>query len=259
MHRKLWADHVHTAADALQSVHGIILKILERELAGFMPQTQGDRQPGAPGLRIVDVGCGVGETMFQLATHMDAEFTGITLSPLQVQIARERAVERALEKRCIFHAADILDFHTERRFHGAIALESFSHMANSMGFFEQASRLLERNAVLVLIDDVKIEGCEQSSKALRWIDRFEKGWHLHGLCTAGYIRSCAHSTGFEMVENRDLTPFIRIRPLLLLLLRPVLAVPLPWFYRDNLRGGISLQVCTHRGFTQYRCMVFKRN
>jgi len=127
------------------------------------------------------------------------------------------------------------------------------------GFFEQVSHLLERGGLLVLIDDVKAENCTQSEEALRWIGRFERGWHLHGLCTAAYIQSCAYASGLKMIENRDLTRFIRIRPLLLALLRPVLFVPLPRYYRDNLRGGIALQVCTHRGFTRYRCMVFKKD
>jgi SAM-dependent methyltransferase len=250
---------VHTASEALQSVHSIILNILQRELEDLLPHAPTNGKPVLDGIRIIDVGCGVGETMFQLAKHMDAEFTGITLSPVQAQIAGERAVERALEERCTFQTADILDFHTDSRFHGAIALESFSHIGNTRGFFEQVSRFLERKGVLVLIDDVKAEDCEQGGRALRWIRRFERGWHLHGLCSAEYIHSCAYGAGLKMIENRDLTRYIHIRPLLLALLLPVLFFPLPGYYRDNLRGGIALQVCTHRGFTRYRCMVFKKD
>ena len=259
LHRKLWTAQVHTASEALQSVHSIILHILQRELVDFLPQAPVDGEPVLAGIRIIDVGCGVGETMFQLAKHMDAEFTGITLSPVQVQIAGERAVERALEKRCTFQTADILDFHTDSRFHVVIALESFSHIGNTRGFFEQASHLLERRGLLVLIDDVKAEDRTQGKEALRWIGRFERGWHLHGLRTAEYIHSCANGAGLKMIENRDLTRFIRVRPLLQVLLRPLLYFPLPGYYRDNLRGGIALQVCTHRGFTRYRCMVFKKD
>jgi hypothetical protein len=41
-------------------------------------------------------------------------------------------------------------------------------------------------------------------------------------------------------------------------MRPLLHIPLPWYFWDNVRGGIALQFCTRMGYTRYRCMVFRK-
>jgi cyclopropane fatty-acyl-phospholipid synthase-like methyltransferase len=251
LHRKLWPPQVHNATEALQHVNQIILDICKRELAIY--EATAERE-----MRILDVGCGVGESVFHLAEYVDADFTGVTLSPVQVRVARERAAARFLSQRCTFHEVDILDFHPASPFHGAFAVESFSHVGNARTFFEALSRLLRRNGVFVLIDDMKAENREHDPAALRWIERFEKGWHLHGLTTSRHVQTCAKEAGFTLMEDRDLTSFIRVNTAMLLLARPVLYIPLPLYLRDNLRGGHALQHCIKRGFTCYRCMVFKK-
>jgi hypothetical protein len=62
-----------------------------------------------------------------------------------------------------------------------------------------------------------------------------------------------------LIENRDLTSLIRVNPLLLFFRSPLLFIPLPWYFRDNVRGGTALQLCTRRGYTRYHCLVFRKS
>jgi SAM-dependent methyltransferase len=258
LHRKLWPPEVHSKTESLLYVNRIILGSLEKVL-GNLTVLQESREGGEKRIRIIDLGCGVGGTVLWLAEHMDAEFFGITLSPVQVVIANERTVRQGLAKRCLFQTGNILDVQQpDGSFHGAVAVESFSHVESAGNFFEQVSRLLVEGGVLVLIDDVRDEAGECGPRSVRWIRRFERGWHLHGLTTVDCIVSCALRSGLTLIENRDLTSLIRVHPSVMYLLSPLLFVPVPLYFLDSLRGGIALQFCTKRGCIRYRCMTFRK-
>ena len=261
LHRKLWPPEVSTERQALLFVNRIVLEILKQRL-GVRPLDHGVKQrDGISGsrVRVIDLGCGVGGTMLWLAERLDARFSGITLSPVQAEIARETAARRGLDKRCTFQVSDILEFKPQASFHGAVAVESFAHVESAEEFFGQVAGLLARRGVLVLIDDMIAEDLERHPEAERWIRRFTRGWHLHGLTTVSHIVSCALRKGLVLIENRDLTSLIRVNPVVLFFLRPLLPIPLPWYFWDNVRGGIALQLCTRRGYTRYHCMVFRKD
>jgi tocopherol O-methyltransferase len=259
LHRKLWPPEVRNEAEALLYVNSIILDILKNALGDMILPPDGKDSRGKSRTRIIDLGCGVGGTVFWLADRIDAEFVGITISPVQAEIARNSAGLRDLHRRCSFQKADMLDFEPEGRFHGAVAVESFSHGRDAAGFFKQASHLLLKGGVLILIDDVRTESRERHTRDGTWTRRFARGWHLHSLMSVDHITQCALESGLHLIENRNLTPLIRVHPALLFFLRPLQLIPLPWYFWDNIRGGIALQFCTRKGFTQYRCMTFRKD
>jgi cyclopropane-fatty-acyl-phospholipid synthase len=53
----------------------------------------------APGMRVLDVGCGWGSFAIHAAREHGARITGITLSPPQAELARRRVAEAGLEDR----------------------------------------------------------------------------------------------------------------------------------------------------------------
>ncbi len=60
----------------------------------------------APGMRVLDVGCGWGAFAIHAATHHDVHVTGITLSPEQASEARKRVREAGLEDRVDIRVQD---------------------------------------------------------------------------------------------------------------------------------------------------------
>jgi cyclopropane-fatty-acyl-phospholipid synthase len=68
----------------------------------------------APGERVLDVGCGWGSFAVHAATRHGARVTGITLSPLQAERARRRAVEAGVGDRVEIRVADYRDLGAER-------------------------------------------------------------------------------------------------------------------------------------------------
>ena len=79
----------------------------------------------APGQRVLDVGCGWGAFALHAATHYDVSVIGITLSPQQAKLARERVAAAGLGDRVEIRVAD----------YRALAEEPFDAIA-SIGMVE---------------------------------------------------------------------------------------------------------------------------
>jgi cyclopropane-fatty-acyl-phospholipid synthase len=59
-----------------------------------------------PGMRLLDVGCGWGSFAIHAATHYGVTVTGLTLSPSQAQLAREKVAQAGLSEQVEIRVAD---------------------------------------------------------------------------------------------------------------------------------------------------------
>jgi cyclopropane-fatty-acyl-phospholipid synthase len=59
-----------------------------------------------PGMRLLDVGCGWGSFAIHAATHYGVTVTGLTLSPSQAQLAREKVTQAGLSEQVEIRVAD---------------------------------------------------------------------------------------------------------------------------------------------------------
>jgi cyclopropane-fatty-acyl-phospholipid synthase len=104
-----------------------------------------------PGQRLLDIGCGWGGLLIYAAQHYGVEADGITLSPQQAKLARERIKEAGLEDRC---RVEICDYREVNKPHGYDKLVSVS-MAEHIGkaflptYFKQAGVLLRPGGVFL--------------------------------------------------------------------------------------------------------------
>lgn len=77
---------------------------------------------------VLDVGCGSGAAATQIADEYGVRVTGISISPVGLDVARKRADEKGLSDRVQF---DVGDYHAlelpENEFDAAIALEALMH------------------------------------------------------------------------------------------------------------------------------------
>jgi cyclopropane-fatty-acyl-phospholipid synthase len=87
----------------------------------------------APGMRMLDVGCGWGSLSVHAARHHDVHVTGITLSREQLDFARKRAADEGVADRCDFRLLDYRDLTTgahELDFDAAASLEMGEHVGD---------------------------------------------------------------------------------------------------------------------------------
>lgn len=254
IHRAIWAAGVASSTDALRYVNRMVLH-QAHELAVFNQ---------ASPLRVLDLGCGVGETLLHLAEHLtEPSFgLGLSISPLQVRLARQAARARHLDMRCTFVEADYSAVPAGASFNLAVAIESLAHAPDLGRVIHQAAGALRVGGRLAVCDDVLASGRPGNATEARWVEAFRAGWHAPGLAPLPEVIALAHQAGLRLIEQRDLTNDLRVLPVservmdITLLLGRLL--PRRHMFVHSMLGGVALQHCLRRGIIRYMWLVFEK-
>ncbi len=253
IHRALWAPGVDTATRALNYSNELLLA-----------EAQALRQRDQPSpLRLADLGCGVGGSLFYLLTRLPAPTLGVgcTLSPVQARLAlgRGRQLDPAL--RCLFVEADFQAAPLPTGFDLAYSVEAFVHAVEPSRYLGEARRLLRPGGRLMLIDDFLAPA--SSAEAAAWVAAYQAGWHAPNLRRVAEVAALAQTHGLSLIADRDLTPLLRLRALPDALARAVLAagrrLPVRHAILPSLLGSLALQQCLRDGLIVYRALVFERD
>jgi cyclopropane-fatty-acyl-phospholipid synthase len=81
----------------------------------------------APGMRLLDVGCGWGSMAIHAATHYDAKVVGITISSAQAELARKRVAAAGVGEQVEIRLQDYRDLGGER-FDAISSIGMFEHV-----------------------------------------------------------------------------------------------------------------------------------
>lgn len=247
IHRKVWGPGVTTPQQAFLYLNELVSDAVRQALAGHLPA------------RVLDLGCGVGGTSTWLAEHLGARVTGITNSPVQAQLAAQRASALGFSLQCQFITADFDALPALDPVQAAVAIESFVHSQDAERFFQQAAVVVEPGGRLVVCDDFLASNNDLHGRSGAWIQRFQSGWHLRNLVTVIQAENLASKVGWRLLEARDLSNDIHPWPRpLLAFVAAVTRLALPWAFWDNLRGGTALQICLREGWTKYYALTWER-
>lgn len=138
----VWGEHLHhgyyedgRASDHLQAQVAMVDRLLEW---GELRSDVSDA---------LDAGCGVGGSSRHLARKLDCKVLGVTLSPVQRDLAERRSEGEA---RVRFRVADATSLDVaDGSFDLVWALESAEHMPDKAAFIREASRLLRPGGQLL--------------------------------------------------------------------------------------------------------------
>jgi len=258
VHRSVWAPGVTSDEASYYYVNQLILEnILE-----LQPRF-------SPPLRVADLGCGVGGTVFFICKRAAAEAVGVTLSPVQAEVATDRARQLQLDGQCRFLVGSYLDLPPLDPHVVAYAIESFVHGPNAAGFFASAAALIPSGGRLIVCDDfLTVKGAandssgSRRSRLSRFIADFRWGWHLHSLISMAAVRECAAQADFTLIEDRDLTPYLALRRpwdrFISLCVGLGRLLPLKSAWWRSWVGSHGGQMCLVNGLTEYRFLVFEK-
>jgi tocopherol O-methyltransferase len=149
------------------------------------------------GSDILDIGCGMGASSIHLAKTYDAKTTGITISPVQVEIATKAATNERVSARFLLMDAEAMDFRAQ--FDLIWAVESISHFERRKEFFASATKLLKPGGTFAIIDWFKKENLSRT-EIRKFIDPIEKGM-LAKLQTMDEYESLLTSNGLRIVDR----------------------------------------------------------
>ena len=235
IHRAVWGEGVESRKQAFHFVHDLM--------------RVGIAEAGAR--RILDLGCGVGASLEYVLRGTELEGFGVTNSAVHAELARQRLGARAEVIELDFCSDPLpapVDF--------AFGIESFVQASDAEAFFANVARALTPNGELVLCDDFLTDAEED-----RWVRDFRRGWRLSSLMQPSSIDAAAAKYGLELVEDRDLTPWLELdRPrdralgLLIAFTRPFASMSARL---ESHLGGNALRQCLKRGLVAYRYRVFK--
>ena len=153
------------------------------------------------GSRILDIGCGFGGTSLYLAKNYAASATGITISPVQVKMAKEAAAKTSLD--ASFFLMDAEDMQFSQQFDVLWSVESISHYYDPRKFFASAVKFLKPGGCFALTDWFQKENLSAADKK-KYIEPIAKGMmvELRGM---NDYSDFLISSGLQIVHRQDLT------------------------------------------------------
>jgi tocopherol O-methyltransferase len=153
------------------------------------------------GSDVLDIGCGFGGTSLYLAQKYKARMTGITISPVQVEMARKAAAAAKLDAQFLLMDAEALNF--PHQFDLLLSIESISHYHDRRSFFANAARFLKPGCVFALTDWFRKPGLS-AAQTRKFIEPIERGMFVDLEIMDDY-ESHLLAGGFQIVHRQDLT------------------------------------------------------
>jgi len=193
-YQSLWGEHIH---------HGYWIRgdeskeTAQIQMIEHLAQLAGMKT----GMRVLDIGCGFGGTSVYLAKKYGASATGITISPVQVKMAKEAAAKAGVDANFLLMDAEEMQF--AEPFDLLWSVESISHYHDPKKFFVSAAKLLKPGGCFALTDWFQKENLGTADRK-KFIEPIEKGMmvELRGMDAYGEFLA---DSGLEVVHGEDMT------------------------------------------------------
>ena len=121
-------------------------------------QQRHDREIGEllglkPGMRVADIGCGIGGPLVVIANATGASVTGINFNAYQIRRGEERVRRAGLSDTCDFLYANFMDIPLEDgTFDAMYSFEAVCHAPNNGLLFQELYRLLKPGGEVAIVD-----------------------------------------------------------------------------------------------------------
>jgi tocopherol O-methyltransferase len=196
-YRALWGEHIHHGYwEGGESSAEAQVKLIER----LASRVRIDRCS-----RVLDIGCGVGGSSLWLARYLGCRVLGISISPVQVEMAMERARSEGLDSFTQFKVMDAnhLDL-TDGSFDVVWVIECSEHLKDKRQFISDCARILKPGGSLALCAWLVSDNIE-SDEHSRLIGDVCRGMLLPSLASMRNYTAWMSESGFDDIEAEDIT------------------------------------------------------
>ena len=162
-----------------------------------------DRLSLKPGMRVLDVGCGVGGPMGNLARHYGASFVGINNNAYQIE--RAKVHTRDVRTLCSLIHGDFMNIpEEENRFDAAFAIEATPHAPDKAALFRELFRVLRPGACFASYEwclTDSFDPCNAEHRRIR--NDIMVGDALPDIAGTQEVLAALRSAGFAILEAHD--------------------------------------------------------
>jgi len=158
-----------------------------------------------PGMKVLDVGCGVGGPAREMAKLVGCEVIGITINQNQVDRAVQLTAQEGLTGMCTFIKADWHDLpFADNSFDAAFAIEATCHASSLRTVYTNICRVLKPGGVFGVSEWVLTPAFDPSNaKHIDMRNRMERGNGISNLHTSDEARGAMTAAGFDILHEED--------------------------------------------------------
>eukprot|EP00871_Galdieria_phlegrea_P002572 jgi/Galph1/3315/GphlegSOOS_G1984.1 len=188
-----------------------------------------------PGQHIVDLGCGIGGPLRNIARFAHCNVTGVTISEYQVQRGNELNKALGLEDQCKIVHGDFLNLPFEdESFDGAYTTEATCHTMDKKKVYSEAYRVIKPGCCFAGYEWCLTEKYDPTNKEHREAKfAVEVGNGLPDTATFQQVIDGLKEAGFEVIEAYNASKYSE----------------LPWYY--PLKAGFSIKGFRHTRIGHY--------
>ncbi|KAF6807398.1 hypothetical protein CSOJ01_08204 [Colletotrichum sojae] len=169
------------------------------------------------GMKVLDVGCGVGGPAREIAKFTGAYVTGLNINEYQVERARRYTANQGMDRQVQFVQADFMNIPFEdNTFDAVYAIEATVHAPSLEGVYSEIHRVLKPGGVFGVYEWVMTDNYDNDNLAHRKTRiEIEQGDGIANMVSAAEALRSFRAAGFEVVEHEDMAD------------RPD---PIPWYW-----------------------------
>eukprot|EP00667_Euglena_gracilis_P013315 EG_transcript_13724 len=159
-----------------------------------------------PGMKVLDVGCGVGGPMRTIARFSGAQVVGLNNNAYQIERGQRALAVEHMEDQCSFTKGDFMNMSfANNSFDAVYAIEATCHAPSRLGVFSQMYRVVKPGGLIGLYEWVmtdKFNPQNSEEKAIKL--GVEHGDSIAELTDKAAVLAAVEEAGFEVLEHYDL-------------------------------------------------------
>ncbi|MBW2720590.1 MAG: methyltransferase domain-containing protein [Deltaproteobacteria bacterium] len=159
----------------------------------------------APGMKVLDVGCGVGGPMRTIARFSGATIEGVNNNEYQLTKVSEYNKETGLADLCSGFKGDFMNLEVaDGTYDAAYAFEATCHAPDKVGAFKEIYRTLKPGASFAGYDWCMTDAFDPSNAEHQRIKKgIEEGDSLPDIATIPEMLDALRAAGFEVIESHN--------------------------------------------------------
>jgi len=159
-----------------------------------------------PGMNVLDVGCGVGGPMREIARFSGAHVTGVNNHDYQIDRGRGQTEKAGLSHVVEFLKADFMNIPAPDKSYDAVfAIEATCHAPDKLALFSELNRTMKDGAHFAGYEWCMTNRFDADNQEHRAVKKcIEEGDALPDLGSMSDVLDACKSAGFEIIESRDM-------------------------------------------------------